>query len=82
MRRMPESPRTRAQLDRIEARLVSIDGKLNVLARAFGGPALKARWDALEAKAGVPLSRRTFRRRRCGCFVGSDHEASCAKARA
>lgn len=68
MRRMPESPRTRAQLDRIEA-------KLNALGRAIGGPVLKAGWEMAEAE--LPKREQTFRRRRCGCFVGSPHVETC-----
>lgn len=79
---MPESTKVEKLLADVVRRLDVIESKLDVVARALGGPHLKSLWDALEAKAGRPAGRRTFRRRRCGCFVGG-HEPGCeAEARA
>jgi len=70
---MPEfTDRDRESLRRLEA-------KLDLLAAAIGGPALKAGWDEIERQDGIPPRRRTFRRARCGCFKGSPHEEGCKR---
>lgn len=61
---MPESTTdVDRALQAIDVALCSVAGKLNVLARAIGGPALKREWDKIEAEAGVPEASRTFRAR-------------------
>lgn len=65
--------------DRDRELLTRLEAKLDVLAAAIGGPNLKARWDEIERQDGIPSRRRTFRRARCGCFKGSQHEEGCKR---
>lgn len=83
---MPESEKVQVTVRAIEPRgpemvmLTRVEQKLDALARAIGGPSLKGRWDSIEEQFGIGVRRRTFKRRRCGCFVGSPHGEACPKA--
>jgi hypothetical protein len=83
---MPESDeetRVAAELGgygKVVTSLALVERKLDVLAQALGGATLKARWDSIEEEFGRGVRRRTFKRRRCGCFVGSPHGEACSKA--
>lgn len=48
-------------LDDIAKRLMAIESKLNLIARAIGGPMMRREWTKLEEAAGVEPSKLTFK---------------------